>query len=176
MIKNERISYRGGRTFKVRPSFFNKMKKLIAVITIVIALPVILYMVLPSDRKRIRNLIYEGREAAVRKDLDGVMSPVSYNYRDRYGFSYLYLKETFKSLFGRVDSFEIEISSLRIKVDEKKAEARFNLTVRTITDGRESYLLGSEGFPDSVVLTLEKERLKWKVVEAWVPTREGTGF
>ncbi|RMG02569.1 MAG: hypothetical protein D6726_07305 [Nitrospirae bacterium] len=139
-------------------------------------LPVVVYFVLPSDKKRIRNLIMEGREAALNKDIDGVMRHVSYNYRDRYGFSYLYLKETFRNLFKRVDAFEIEIDSLRIKVDDRKAEARFNLVVKTIKDGTEGYLMGGEGFPESVVFTLEKEKMKWQVVETYLPTREGIDF
>ena len=74
-------------------------KKAIIITVPVLVSLLLVYLFLPSDTKRIRKIIYDGRDAIVRKDLERVMAHVSYNYRDRYGFTYLSIKENLKSLF-----------------------------------------------------------------------------
>jgi hypothetical protein len=131
---------------------------------------------MPSDAKRIKKIIHDGRDAIILKDLAQTMNYVSYHYKDQYGFSYLYIKQTLKSLFERNDAFEIEVSKIRVDVNDKRAEAQFLLKLKSGKGERERYLLGSVEVPESVVFTLEKERLKWKVIETYFPTREGIVF
>ena len=153
-------------------------KKTVIVLLLLLSIPLAIYLLMPSDAKRIRRLVWEGREAAIQKDLSGVMSLVSYNYRDRYGFSYLYLKETLKRLFKNYDSFEIDLKRLRVDVDSKdgKAKAKFLLKAVGMKNGDREYILGSEEVYESVFLTLKKEHMKWRVVETYLPTREGLTF
>ncbi|GMT46637.1 MAG: hypothetical protein IEMM0007_0203 [bacterium] len=153
-------------------------RKTVIILLLLLSIPLAVYLLMPSDAKRIRKLVWEGREAAIQKDLSGVMSPVSYNYRDRYGFSYLNLKETLKRLFKNYDSFEIDLKRLRVEVDSKdgKARAKFLLKAVGIKNGDREYILGSEEVYESVFLTLKKERMKWMVVETYLPTREGLIF
>ncbi|HEC98715.1 MAG TPA: hypothetical protein ENI58_11315 [Nitrospirae bacterium] len=153
-------------------------RKTAIILLLLLSIPLAIYLLMPSDAKRIRKLVGEGREAAIQKDLSGVMSLVSYNYRDRYGFSYLYLKETLKRIFKDYDSIEIDLKRLRVDVDSKdgKARAKFLLKAVGIKNGNREYILGSEEVYESVFLTLKKERMKWRVVETYLPTREGLIF
>ncbi len=151
-------------------------RKVVAIIILLFALPVGVYLLMPSDAKRIKKLIKEGREAILRKDLKGTMEPLSYNYRDRYGFTYLYVKENMKSLFARTEAFEIDLQDIDVDVVDDRAEARFLVKVAALRGGRRDYILGTEEVHESVVFTLEKERMSWKVVETYLPTREGTAF
>ncbi len=153
-------------------------RKTAIILLLLLSIPLAIYLLMPSDAKRIRKLVGEGREAAIQKDLSGVMSLVSYNYRDRYGFSYLYLKETLKRIFKTYDSIEIDLKRLRVDVDSKdgKARAKFLLKAVGIKNGDREYILGSEEVYESVFLTLKKERMKWRVVETYLPTREGLIF
>ncbi|MEC4684890.1 MAG: hypothetical protein VST71_04050 [Nitrospirota bacterium] len=153
-------------------------RKTVIILLLLLTIPLAIYLLLPSDAKRIRKLVGEGREAAVQKDLSGVMSLVSYNYRDRYGFSYLYLKETLKRIFKDYDSIEIDLKRLRVDVDPEdgKATAKFLLKAVGIKNNDREYILGTEEVYESVFLTLKKERMKWRVVETYLPTREGLIF
>ena len=67
-------------------------KKAIALLFILIMTPVIIYLLWPSDEARIKKLFREGSQAIEKKDLDAAMSGVSFNYRDEYGFTYLYIR------------------------------------------------------------------------------------
>ncbi|NOY40104.1 MAG: hypothetical protein GXO95_07750 [Nitrospirae bacterium] len=153
-------------------------RKTVIILLLLLTIPLAIYLLMPSDAKRIRKLVSEGREAAVQKDLSGVMSLVSYNYRDRYGFSYLYLKETLKRIFKDYDSIEIDLKRLRVDLDSEdgKATAKFLLKAVGIKNNNREYILGTEEVYDSVFLTLKKERMKWRVVETYLPTREGLIF
>ncbi len=153
-------------------------RKSVIILLLLLAAALAIYLLMPSDAKRIRKLVGEGREAAIQKDLSGVMGPVSYNYRDRYGFSYLYLKETLKRMFNGYDSIEIDLKRLRVEVDSEdgKATAKFLLKAAGIKDGNREYILGTEEVYESVFLTLKKERMNWRVVETYLPTREGLIF
>ncbi len=153
-------------------------RKTAIILFLLLTIPLAIYLLMPSDAKRIRKLVAEGREAAVQKDLSGVMNLVSYNYRDRYGFSYLYLKETLKRIFKDYDSIEIDLKRLRVDLDSEdgKATAKFLLKAAGIKNNDREYILGTEEVYESVFLTLKKERLKWRVVETYLPTREGLIF
>ncbi len=153
-------------------------RKTAIILLLLLSMPLAIYLLMPSDAKRIRKIVEEGREAAIQKDLSGVMSPVSYNYKDRYGFSYLYLKETLKRIFKDYDSIEIDLKRLRVDVDSKdgKARAKFLLKAVGIKNNDREYILGSEEVYESVFLTLKKEHMKWRVVETYLPTREGLIF
>jgi hypothetical protein len=131
------------------------------------------YFLWPSDAKRIKRIIHNTKEAALRKDLQEVMKPVSFNYRDRYGFTYLYLKKYIEGLFQDVKHFEIEVSHIKVKVRDKKAEAHFLARIKAVETGHSYYIIGDEDVAESVILRLQKEHLKWKVIETYLPMREG---
>ena len=81
-------------------------KKTIALLFILIITPAIIYLLWPSDESRIKKLFKEGSHAIEREDLETVMSKVSFNYRDEYGFTYLYLKELMKTVFKQMNDIK----------------------------------------------------------------------
>lgn len=153
-------------------------KKLVAGLLLAAAAAAIIFLIWPSDERRIRKLFKEGATAVESKDLDGVMSKISYNYRDDYGMTYMYLKETLKREFAKLSDPRVELSNLRIKVFKKtasKEEGGFTLKeaiaeadVRVLaTIGTETgYIIGDPKSPVHLRFTLEKERMSWHVVEA----------
>ncbi len=168
--------------YRVEPGFRQgtevMRRRTVIILILLVSVPLAVYLLTPSDAKRIRKLVRQGGDAVARKDLQAVMALVSYNYRDRYGFSYLYLKESLKRLFENYDSFEIDLKRLRVDVDSEAgtAEAKFLLKAAGIRDGDREYILGTEEVYESVFLTLKKERMKWMVIETYLPTREGLIF
>ncbi len=124
-----------------------------------------LYLLWPTDESRIRKLFKEGARAVESRDLDGVMAEVSFNYRDEYGMTYLYLKETLKREFQRLSDISVESGAPKIQVGEDRATAE--LDVRVIaTEGNETgYFIGDARAPLHLRFTLEKERAKWQIVK-----------
>jgi hypothetical protein len=55
------------------------------------------YLFFPTDESRIKKLFREGAKAFESRDLNRLMSAVSFNYRDEYGMTYLSIREFMKS-------------------------------------------------------------------------------
>lgn len=134
-----------------------------------------LYLLWPSDEKRIRRLFEKGAKAVEVEDLDGVMSVISYNYRDDYGVTYLYLKNLLKKEFDIMSDVDVEYEDLEIKVlkggkgesPQVSGRATAEMKVRVIaTIGNETgYILGDIKTPLQLTFTLNKERAKWLIVK-----------
>lgn len=140
-------------------------KKSIILLFILFALPIILYLLWPSDESRIKKLFKEGSQAIEKEDLDVVMSKVSYNYRDEYGLTYLYIKESMKSVFQQMSDIRIEYENLKIKVNDKTATADMDVRVIATIGNDTGYILGDLPKPVHLKFTLEKERVKWLVTK-----------
>ncbi len=117
----------------------------------------------------------EGVAAAESRDLDGVMSKFSYNYRDDYGMTYIYLKETLRREFERISEPHIEFDNLQVKVlkDEspkeeggtKRAIAEADVRVVATMGTETGYILGDPKEPVHLRFILEKGRMNWRVVK-----------
>jgi hypothetical protein len=140
-------------------------KKTIVILFIFFALPIILYLLWPSDESRIKKLFKEGSQAIEKKELDAVMSKVSFNYRDEYGLTYLYIKELMKSVFQRMNDIKIEYENLDIKVNDKNATADMDIRILATIGNDTGYILGDLAKPVHLKFTLEKERIKWLVIK-----------
>jgi hypothetical protein len=140
-------------------------RKSIALLFILIATPLIIYLIWPSDENRIKKLFREGARAVEKEDLDGAMSKVSYNYRDEYGLSYLYIKELMKSAFQRMKDIKVEYENLKINITDRTATADMDVRIIATIGNDTGYIMGD--LPNSVHLkfTLEKERTKWLVTK-----------
>lgn len=136
-----------------------------ALLSTLIAAPLIIYLLWPSDESRIKKLFREGSKAIEKEDIDSVMSKVSFNYRDEHGLTYLYLKESMKSVFHRMRDIKVEYENLDISVEGKTATAYADVRVVATLGSDTGYIMGD--FPDPVHLkfTLEKERTKWLVTK-----------
>ena len=139
-------------------------KKTIALIFLVIVLPVVIYLLWPSDAGRIKKLFREGARAIETKDVAGVMSNVSLNYRDEYGFTYLYIKESLKAVFRKMSNIRVERENLTVDVKGKSATADMDVRVIMSEGDETGYVMGDASGPVHLTFTLEKERTKWLIV------------
>lgn len=140
-------------------------KKTIIALLVFIIIPVMIYVLYPTDELRIKKLIKRGAIAIEQEDLDKVMSFVSFNYRDDYGMTHLYVREAFKRLFNVYDTLDIEYEGIRISVNEKKAIAEMDVRVVVAQGADAGYLVGDAGNALHITLTLEKEKVRWQVMK-----------
>ncbi|MFZ3138678.1 MAG: hypothetical protein WA126_14950 [Thermodesulfovibrionales bacterium] len=140
-------------------------KKTIAILFLLLLTPVILYLLWPSDESRIKKLFKEGSAAIEKEDLEAVMSKVSFNYQDEYGFNYLYIKEMMKHVFQQMSDIKVEYENLKINVADKTATADMDVMVLATISGNTGYVLGDLAKPAHLKFTLEKERSKWSVIK-----------
>ena len=70
---------------------------------LVVAAVIIVIIMFPSDKKRIRKTIRTSEQAFIKEDLKSVMDFVSLNYTDDYGGSYLTFKKRAERLFSTYD-------------------------------------------------------------------------
>ena len=140
-------------------------KKTIAILFLLLLTPVILYLIWPSDESRIKKLFKEGSAAIEKEDLEAVMSKVSFNYQDEYGFNYLYVKEMMKYVFKQMSDIKVEYENLKINVTDKTATADMDVMVLATISGNTGYVLGDLAKPLHLKFTLEKERSKWSVIK-----------
>ncbi len=93
------------------------------------------------------------------------MSKVSYNYRDEYGLTYLYIKKSMKSLFQQMSDIRIEYENLEIQVKDKTATADMDVRIIATIGSETGYILGDLPKPVHIKFTLEKERANWLVTK-----------
>ncbi|TAN39796.1 MAG: hypothetical protein EPN25_10100 [Nitrospirae bacterium] len=139
-------------------------KKMVALLVLLFSAPLIIYLLWPSDEKRIRKLFREGATAIEQKKTDEMMSKLSFNYTDEHGLSYLYLKEGSVRFFKQVGDIKVEYSIRGI--DIKDTRALVHVEVRVIAgQGQErGYIAGDAAQPVKMKFHLEKERTTWLVV------------
>jgi hypothetical protein len=140
-------------------------KKSIALLFILIAAPLIIYLIWPSDESRIKKLFREGARAIEKEDLDAAMSKVSYNYRDEYGLSYLYMKELMKSAFQRMKDIKVEYENLKININTRTATADMDVRIIATIGDNTGYIMGDLPNPAHLKFTLEKQRTTWLVTK-----------
>jgi hypothetical protein len=140
-------------------------KKSIALLFILIAVPLIIYLIWPSDESRIKKLFREGARAIEKEDLDGAMSKVSYNYRDEYGLTYLYMKELMKSAFQRMKDIKVEYENLKIDISDRTATADMDVRIIATIGNNTGYIMGDLPNPAHLKFTLEKQRTTWLVAK-----------
>jgi hypothetical protein len=140
-------------------------KKSIAFLLILIVMPLIIYLIWPSDESRIKKLFKEGSRAIEKKDLETVMSKVSFNYRDEYGLTYLYLKQIMESVFKQTDNIRIEYDNVKITVRDDTATTDMDVLILATRGNNTGYILGDLSEPAHLTFTLEKERTKWLVTK-----------
>ncbi len=142
-------------------------KKIFIILSAMAFMIIILLLFSQSDKKRINKLFKEEVKSLETKDVDGVMSGISYNYRDDYGFTYLYIKERLKKEFQRMKDVEIEYENLEIKIDDSRKNAQIEVDVRVIAtiDDERGYIIGDIKSPLHLRFHLEKERTKWLIIK-----------
>ncbi len=129
-----------------------------------VLVPLIIYLIWPTDESRIKKLFREGAKSVEKEDINGIMSKVSFHYRDENGLTYLYIKEYMKTLLQRMQDINVDYENLQIEIDGDTAIAQMEVRVIATTGGETGYVFGDFPNPVQLTFTLEKERTKWLVV------------
>ena len=140
-------------------------KKSVILLFLLIISPALIYFLWPSDESRIKKLIKEGAAAVEKKEVDNVMSKVSFNYQDDRGMTYILIKKILESQFKTMSGIKIEYENLKIEVKEKLATAEFDLLVIATIGNQTGYKIGDLKTPARIKLFLEKERVSWLVIK-----------
>lgn len=140
-------------------------KKTTIIFLILILIPLVVYFLWPSDEARIKKLIKEGVSAIEKKEIDNVMSKVSFSYRDDYGMTYLYIKKILEKQFVSMSDIQIEYENLKIDVKDNTAFAELDVRVVATIGSDTGYIIGDIEKPVHIKFTFDKERTKWLVVK-----------
>ncbi len=142
------------------------IKKIILYISILLTIALILYIIWPSDYKRIKNIIKKGKSAIENESIEDVMSLISFNYRDEPGLTYFVLKKNLEKVFHRLSDIEIEYKLIETHIENKTAKASLEIRVIGSIGDNRGYIIGDFDNPELLILTLEKEHLKWLVIKS----------
>ena len=122
--------------------------------------------ILITDEARIKRVIYDGKAAIEKKDIEGVMEQVSRSYQDDYGLNKVAIFALFQRVFHEFDDINIRIEEIEITIGENKQGRAQILTWATArTQDKTGYIVGSSEKPCRVAFTLIKERGKWRVTK-----------
>ncbi len=140
-------------------------KKSVIFLGVPIIAAILVFVLWPSDKSRIKKLFKEGAQAVTAENLEDVMSKVSYHYSDEHGISYLFLQKGFERFFQKLDNFIIEYEIKDISITEKTATVELDLSVIATYGQDTGYILGDAGEHQKTVFYLEKERTSWLVIK-----------
>ena len=141
-------------------------------ILLLIALAVVLiYLFFPrgDDAGQIEAVFNEIRDAAGKKDAEGVTEHFSLQYKDEYGAGYPAVKGIIRNAFQEYDGIQASYSGLSAvfgenEYGEKEAAANVDILVTGFKSGIPYILIGSEGSPDNITVTLKKSGISgWKI-------------
>jgi len=140
-------------------------KKSVILLFLLIIAPVLIYFLWPSDEARIKKLIREGAAAIEKKEIDKVMSKVSFNYQDEKGLTYILIKRIFENQFKTMSGIKVEYENLKIEVKKESATAEMDLRVIATIGSDTGYIIGDLKNPAHIKFTIEKEPTKWLVIK-----------
>jgi hypothetical protein len=89
----------------------------------------VVYIIYPTDEKRIIKIVSKIEEAAVSEDIDKVMDFISFNYSDDNHNGYIQIKQIILTGFRRLDDIEIERNIEGISIIDNVAESELSFRV-----------------------------------------------
>jgi glutamine amidotransferase-like uncharacterized protein len=140
-------------------------KKSIAFLVLLIISPVIIYLLWPSDESRIKKLFREGARAVEARNVEDVMSKVSFNYSDEHGLSYITLKQAVERTLKQMSGIQVEYEIKKIEIKDEKGVAAVDLRVIATLGKETGYVVGDAARPAHLTFSLEKERTRWLVTK-----------
>lgn len=142
------------------------MKKIALLISIVAVAILVAILLLPNDHKKIENIIKKGRNGIKNENVLKIMSLVSRDYGDKYGFTYGALRNAFIGMFRLMDSIEVQYSIIEINIEGDSATALVDVWVsRKLVNGGQD-IIGKKHDPERLKLCFVKLHLKWLVMES----------
>lgn len=93
------------------------MKKKLVGLAIVVVIIVVVIKSIPNEKKRLANDIKSLAKAVEKEDKNSVLEYLDNNYKDKNGLTRENLIKTIDDFFNEVDSINISISGMKIKID-----------------------------------------------------------
>ncbi|MBI4679740.1 MAG: hypothetical protein HY753_00635 [Nitrospirae bacterium] len=142
------------------------MKRWIIVfLTLSVLCLISIYVLYPTDERRIIRIINNSEDAIVEKNIDKLMEYVSYNYRDDYGASYIQIKKILQTLLSRLNDIKIERNITKISLRENFAEAELDVRVIALEGENRGYIIGDAGQAAAIKIFFEKSSYKWLITK-----------
>ncbi len=124
-----------------------------------------IYVLYPTDERRIIRIINNSEDAIVEKNIDKLMEYVSYNYRDDYGASYIQIKKILQTVLSRLNDIKIERNITKISVRENFAGAELDVRVIASEGEHRGYIIGDAGQAAAIKIFFEKSSYKWLITK-----------
>ena len=124
-----------------------------------------IYVLYPTDERRIIRIINNSEDAVAEKNIDKLMEYVSYNYRDDYGSSYIQIKKILQTVLSRLNDIKIERTITKISVRENFAEAELDVRVIASEGKNRGYIIGDAGQAAAIKIFFEKSSYKWLIIK-----------
>ena len=124
-----------------------------------------IYILYPTDEKRIINVINKSEDAVADKNIDKLMEYVSYNYRDDYGSSYIQIKKILQTVLSRLNDIKIERNITKISVRENFAGAELDVRVIASEGEHRGYIIGDAGQAVAIKIFFEKSSYNWLITK-----------
>lgn len=126
---------------------------------------IFLFVLYPTDEKRIRNILNYSEKAIVSEDVEKLMEFVSYNYRDDHGNGYIQIKKIMQTAFKRLNDIEIERNIIKLSVEEDYAEAELSVRVSASEGEERGYIIGDIEKTKTIRVFFEKLPHKWLITK-----------
>lgn len=142
------------------------MKRWIVIfLTLSVLCLISIYVLYPTDERRIIRIINNSEDAIVEKNIDKLMEYVSYNYRDDYGSSYIQIKKILQTVLSRLNDIKIERTITKISLRENFAEAELDVRVIASEGENRGYIIGDAGQAAAIKIFFEKSSYKWLIIK-----------
>jgi hypothetical protein len=125
----------------------------------------VVYIIYPTDEKRIIKIVSKIEEAAVSEDIDKVMDFISFNYSDDNHNGYIQIKQIILTGFRRLDDIEIERNIEGISIIDNVAESELSFRVIASFGDERGYIIGDAARKESIKVFFEKSAQRWFITK-----------
>jgi len=144
------------------------MKKLLLIIA-VIAIIILVWMLYPTEKRKVKNDITELRKAVENEDIEGITEYIDPQYQDASGMTYDEIMELIKQFLEEVDSIKVQMSGMKLNIDSTSngdvifASCSLGLRVLARFEGERVLAFGGIVHPASVHAFFKKSDGMYRV-------------